>query len=169
MSAQESKRPGDPQLRVVHGRTTPPSLTDILENDAPRKTLNGRIWRWPLLAVAVAAAAYAGWAYLGQGTRYVYTTAKMARGNLTVPVSATGTVQPGARETRLFVTPGFRFRTTDLLLTNFHLPRSTLFMLVCAFAGTARMQDAYAHAIASGFRFFSYGDACLLTCVEDVA
>lgn len=94
MSAQESKRPGDPQLRVVPGRTTPPSLTDILQNDAPRKTLNARIWRWPLLAVAVAAAAYAGWAYLGQGTRYVYTTAAMTRGNLTVLVSATGTVQP---------------------------------------------------------------------------
>ena len=73
---------------------------------------------------------------------------------------------PGARETRLFVTPGYRFRVVDLLLTNFHLPRSTLFMLVCAFAGTERMQAAYAHAIAQRFRFFSYGDACLLTRAE---
>ena len=65
-------------------------------------------------------------------------------------------------ETRLFITPGYRFRVVDLLLTNFHLPRSTLFMLVAAFAGLERMQAAYAHAVAERFRFFSYGDACLL-------
>jgi S-adenosylmethionine:tRNA ribosyltransferase-isomerase len=53
-------------------------------------------------------------------------------------------------------------RSADLLLTNFHLPRSTLFMLVCAFAGTDRMKAAYAHAIAEGYRFYSYGDATLL-------
>lgn len=74
-----------------------------------------------------------------------------------------GTVRPGSGETRLFVTPGYRFAVVDLLFTNFHLPRSTLFMLVCAFSGLERMQAAYAHAIAKGFRFFSYGDACLLT------
>jgi S-adenosylmethionine:tRNA ribosyltransferase-isomerase len=73
-----------------------------------------------------------------------------------------GTVRPGAGETRLFCTPGFRFRVVDRLVTNFHLPRSTLFMLVCAFAGTDRMQAAYAHAIAQAYRFYSYGDACLL-------
>lgn len=73
-----------------------------------------------------------------------------------------GMVRPGPGETRLFCTPGFRFRVVDRLLTNFHLPRSTLFMLVCAFAGTARMRAAYAHAIAGGYRFYSYGDACLL-------
>jgi S-adenosylmethionine:tRNA ribosyltransferase-isomerase len=65
-------------------------------------------------------------------------------------------------ETDLFILPGYRFRAVDLLLTNFHLPRSTLFMLVCAFAGTARMRAAYAHAIRTGYRFYSYGDACLL-------
>ena len=64
--------------------------------------------------------------------------------------------------TDIFITPGHRFRTADLLLTNFHLPRSTLFMLVSAFAGLDRMRAAYAHAIASGYRFYSYGDACLL-------
>jgi len=74
-----------------------------------------------------------------------------------------GGVAPGAGETRLFVTPGYRFRVVDRLLTNFHLPRSTLFMLVCAFAGLERMRTAYAHAMAERFRFFSYGDACLLT------
>jgi S-adenosylmethionine:tRNA ribosyltransferase-isomerase len=65
-------------------------------------------------------------------------------------------------ETSIFITPGYRFRAVDLLLTNFHLPRSTLLMLVAAFSGLERMQRAYAHAIASGYRFYSYGDACLL-------
>ncbi len=77
-----------------------------------------------------------------------------------------GRLRIGPRDTRLFVTPGYRFRVVDRLLTNFHLPRSTLFMLVCAFAGTQRMQAAYAHAIARGYRFFSYGDACLIDRVE---
>ena len=69
---------------------------------------------------------------------------------------------PWQGETRLFVLPGFRFRAVDLLLTNFHLPKSTLFMLVAAFAGLERMKAAYAHAISERYRFFSYGDACLL-------
>ncbi len=73
-----------------------------------------------------------------------------------------GRVAPFAGETDLYLLPGDRIRAADLLLTNFHLPRSTLFMLVCAFAGEARMKAAYAHAIAGGYRFFSYGDACLL-------
>ena len=73
-----------------------------------------------------------------------------------------GRIAPFAGETSLFITPGYRFRRVGALLTNFHLPRSTLFMLVCAFAGTDRMRAAYAHAIASGYRFYSYGDACLL-------
>ena len=73
-----------------------------------------------------------------------------------------GRVAPASGETRLFVTPGYRFKAVDLLLTNFHLPRSTLFMLVCAFAGLDRIQRAYAHAIAGRYRFYSYGDACLL-------
>ncbi len=65
-------------------------------------------------------------------------------------------------ETDIFILPGYRFKAVDLMLTNFHLPRSTLFMLVCAFAGTARMKRAYDHAISQRYRFFSYGDACLL-------
>jgi S-adenosylmethionine:tRNA ribosyltransferase-isomerase len=75
---------------------------------------------------------------------------------------ADGRVQPFAGETDIFITPGYRVRAADALMTNFHLPRSTLFMLVCAFAGLARMQAAYAEAIARGYRFYSYGDACLL-------
>jgi S-adenosylmethionine:tRNA ribosyltransferase-isomerase len=73
-----------------------------------------------------------------------------------------GTIRPFAEETSIFITPGYRFRAVDILLTNFHLPRSTLFMLVSAFAGLETMKAAYAHAIASGYRFYSYGDACLL-------
>lgn len=65
-------------------------------------------------------------------------------------------------DTNLFITPGYQFRIVDQLLTNFHLPRSTLFMLVCAFAGTEQMRGAYAHAIENSYRFFSYGDATLL-------
>jgi S-adenosylmethionine:tRNA ribosyltransferase-isomerase len=67
-----------------------------------------------------------------------------------------------AGKTALFITPGYRFRSVDVLLTNFHLPRSTLFMLVASFCGLDVMQRAYAHAIAAGYRFYSYGDACLL-------
>ena len=73
-----------------------------------------------------------------------------------------GRVRPFQGETSLFITPGYRFRRVGALLTNFHLPRSTLFMLVCAFAGRERMQHAYAHAVEAGYRFYSYGDACLL-------
>jgi S-adenosylmethionine:tRNA ribosyltransferase-isomerase len=73
-----------------------------------------------------------------------------------------GTVFPFSGETDIFITPGYRFRACDMLLTNFHLPRSTLFMLVAAFSGLERMKMAYAHAIANRYRFYSYGDACLL-------
>lgn len=73
-----------------------------------------------------------------------------------------GRMHPFAGETRLFITPGYRFKAVDRLFTNFHLPRSTLFMLVAAFAGLERMKKAYAHAIEARYRFFSYGDACLL-------
>ena len=73
-----------------------------------------------------------------------------------------GTIQPFAGETAIFITPGYRFRAVDILMTNFHLPRSTLFMLVSAFSGLETMKQAYAHAIGGGYRFYSYGDACLL-------
>jgi S-adenosylmethionine:tRNA ribosyltransferase-isomerase len=73
-----------------------------------------------------------------------------------------GVVRPFAGETDIFITPGYRFRAADGLMTNFHLPRSTLFMLVCAFAGAETMKAAYAHAIETGYRFYSYGDGSLL-------
>jgi S-adenosylmethionine:tRNA ribosyltransferase-isomerase len=71
-------------------------------------------------------------------------------------------VQPFEGDTDIFITPGYSFRVVDGLLTNFHLPRSTLFMLVSALMGREKMQDAYAHAVANGYRFYSYGDASLL-------
>ena len=74
-----------------------------------------------------------------------------------------GVVHAFRGDTSLFITPGHRFRAIDALITNFHLPRSTLFMLVCAFLGTGIMKGAYEDAIARGYRFYSYGDACLLT------
>jgi S-adenosylmethionine:tRNA ribosyltransferase-isomerase len=77
-------------------------------------------------------------------------------------VDPDGRIRPFAGETAIFITPGYRFAAADGLMTNFHLPKSTLFMLVSAFAGQARMRAAYAHAIAGGYRFYSYGDGSLL-------
>jgi S-adenosylmethionine:tRNA ribosyltransferase-isomerase len=97
-----------------------------------------------------------------------------ARGNRIIAVGTTslrllesaagedGMIQPFAGDTSIFITPGYRFRAIDGLMTNFHLPKSTLFMLVSALMGLERMQKAYAHAIAQGYRFYSYGDASLL-------
>jgi S-adenosylmethionine:tRNA ribosyltransferase-isomerase len=99
--------------------------------------------------------------------------ATRAAGGRIVPVGTTalrviesaaagGEVEAFDGETDIFIIPGYRFKVADLLVTNFHLPRSTLLMLVSAFAGMERIRAAYAHAIASGYRFYSYGDACLL-------
>lgn len=71
-------------------------------------------------------------------------------------------IKPFCKTTNIFITPGYKFRAVDVLLTNFHLPKSTLFMLVSAFAGLDEMKSAYAHAVAEKYRFFSYGDCCLL-------
>src|SRR5262249_30162159 len=73
-----------------------------------------------------------------------------------------GTIKPLSGKTSLFITPGYHFKAVDAMLTNFHLPRSTLFMLVSALCGLEVMKRAYAHAISAGYRFYSYGDACLL-------
>ena len=97
-----------------------------------------------------------------------------AKGGRIVPVGTTslriletaaddnGAIDAWSGSTDIFITPGYRFKATDLLITNFHLPRSTLFMLVSAFCGLERMKAAYAHAIEANYRFYSYGDACLL-------
>lgn len=105
-------------------------------------------------AGAIAAARAAGGRIIAVGTTSLRVLESAAH--------AQGQVEPWSGETRLFILPGYGIRTADMLLTNFHLPRSTLFMLVSAFAGLGRMKAAYAHAIARRYRFFSYGDACLL-------
>lgn len=79
-----------------------------------------------------------------------------------------GVVEPFEAETDIFITPGYKFRAVDMLLTNFHLPRSTLFMLVSAFAGFDRMKAAYQHAIDHEYRFYSYGDCSLLECANKI-
>ena len=108
----------------------------------------------PVAAAAINAARQAGGRVVAVGT----TSARL----LESAADDAGTIHPFAGNTELFVLPGRRFRAVDVLMTNFHLPRSTLFMLVCAFAGTLRVRAAYAHAVATGYRFYSYGDACLL-------
>jgi len=114
----------------------------------------------PAVAARLAAARDAGRRIVAIGTTALRV--------LESAVGPDGRLAPFRGETRLFVVPGYRFRAVDLLLTNFHLPRSTLFMLVSAFSGLARMQAAYAHARDAGYRFYSYGDACLLR-RDDVA
>ncbi len=113
------------------------------------------------------------WAEISEETARAINNAK-AKGGRVIAVGTTslrtlesatdaaGRVQPFSQETNIFITPGYRFRCVDVLLTNFHLPKSTLFMLVSAFSGLETMQAAYAHAIANNYRFYSYGDACLL-------
>jgi|KBSSwiStaDraftv2_1062776.scaffolds.fasta_scaffold41987_3 S-adenosylmethionine:tRNA ribosyltransferase-isomerase len=113
------------------------------------------------------------WGEISEATAAALNKARAAGGRL-VAVGTTalrlletaaaddGRIRPFAGETDIFITPGYRFKAVDLLLTNFHLPRSTLFMLVAAFSGLDTMRQAYAHAIRHGYRFYSYGDACLL-------
>jgi S-adenosylmethionine:tRNA ribosyltransferase-isomerase len=96
-----------------------------------------------------------------EGGRIVAVGTTAAR-TLETATDQAGVIQQFRDETALFITPGYRFKAVDVLLTNFHLPRSTLFMLVSAFAGTETMKAAYAEAIADRYRFYSYGDACLL-------
>lgn len=105
-------------------------------------------------ATAIAAARERGGRVIAVGTTVVRT--------LEAAAAADGTVQPWQGETDLFLRPGARFRVVDGLLTNFHLPGSTLLMLVCAYAGQERVLRAYRHAVAERYRFFSYGDAMLL-------
>ena len=116
---------------------------------------------------------HAEWGRIDQATADRLNAARQAGGRL-IAVGTTslrllesacgedGIIRPFADETRIFITPGYRFRAVDGLMTNFHLPRSTLFMLVSALMGRERMQAAYAHAVESGYRFYSYGDSSLL-------
>lgn len=105
-------------------------------------------------AETINAARAAGGRVIAVGTTSVRT--------LEAAAAADGRLQTFAGETDIFITPGYRFKVVDVMMTNFHLPKSTLFMLVSAFAGRERMQAAYAEAIAKEYRFYSYGDACWL-------
>jgi len=111
------------------------------------------------------------WGHVPQDTAAAVARARARRNRVmcvgttslrTVESASTPDLEPWSGDTDIFITPGYVFRTADMLLTNFHLPRSTLFMLVSAFCGLETMRAAYAHAIARRFRFYSYGDACLL-------
>lgn len=115
-------------------------------------------------AAAIARARREGGRVVAVGTTALRTLESAARE--AAASGRAGTVPPFEGSTDIFITPGHRFLGVDLLLTNFHLPRSTLFMLVSAFSGLERMRAAYAHAIAADYRFFSYGDACLLERAE---
>jgi S-adenosylmethionine:tRNA ribosyltransferase-isomerase len=115
---------------------------------------------------------HAEWYSLPQATVDAITAAQAAGGRVIAvgtttlraleSAAAASALQAGSAETRLFILPGFKFRVVDRLVTNFHLPRSTLLMLVSAFAGSDHIRRAYQHAIAAGYRFFSYGDAMLI-------
>ena len=118
-------------------------------------------------------AMHAEWGRIDTATAERLNAARRAGGRI-IPVGTTslrllesavdeqGQIRPFEGDTAIFITPGYRFKAIDGLMTNFHLPRSTLFMLVSALMGLERMQAAYAHAINQGYRFYSYGDASLL-------
>jgi len=127
----------------------------IQTDDLAHHTMHAERYRIPAeTAAAVASARARGGRVLAVGTTTLRALESAAADD--------GTLTPGDAQTTLFVTPGFGFRVVDRLLTNFHLPRSTLLVLVSAFAGRAAIRSAYAHAIAARYRFFSYGDAMLL-------
>jgi S-adenosylmethionine:tRNA ribosyltransferase-isomerase len=131
------------------------TFAPVTTEDLSAHTMHPEWYRIPAAtATAIDAARARGGSVLAVGTTTVRALESAA--------SADGRVQAGERETRIFITPGYTFRVIDRLLTNFHLPKSTLLMLVSAFAGMQTIRAAYAHAIAQRYRFFSYGDAMLL-------
>lgn len=137
-------------LHVGAGTFQPVRVDDLSQHrmHAERVTVSAA------LAAAVAAAKARGGRVVAAGTTVVRA--------LETAAAETGVVQPYQGETRLFITPGYVFRAVDALLTNFHLPESTLLMLVCAFGGFERVIAAYRHAVEQRYRFFSYGDAMWL-------
>lgn len=128
----------------------------VRSEDLSQHRMHAEHYRVPeSTARAIAATRAAGGRIVSVGTTSLRTLESVAAAN-------DGRIVAGTGETRLFITPGYRFRAVDRLLTNFHLPKSTLLMLVSAFAGIETIRGAYAHAIAGRYRFFSYGDAMLL-------
>ncbi|MBF0135395.1 MAG: tRNA preQ1(34) S-adenosylmethionine ribosyltransferase-isomerase QueA [Magnetococcales bacterium] len=137
-------------LHVGPGTFQPVRVSDL------RQHVMHREWcrLTPAAAERINATRTAGGRIIAVGTTTVRTLEKVA--------DPEGNVHPFTGETDLFILPGFRFRVVDAMITNFHLPRSTLLMLVAAFIGKPRLDRIYAHAIEQGYRFYSYGDACLL-------
>ena len=142
-------------LHVGAGTFQPVRVDDIREH----RMHSERFVLPAATADAIRAARGRGGRVIAVGTTSMRTLESAARDD--------GTVEATSGETNIFITPGFRFRVVDRLITNFHLPRSTLMMLVSAFAGMDRIRRAYAHAIAERYRFFSYGDAMLLERCDD--
>ena len=137
-------------LHVGAGTFLPVKVDDTVDHHMHRE--RGIIP--PETAAAITAARNAGGRVVAVGTTALRLWESAA--------AADGTISAFDAGTDIFITPGYQFRAVDVLMTNFHLPRSTLFMLVSAFSGLERMKRAYAHAMASGYRFYSYGDTCLL-------
>jgi len=131
------------------------TFAPVENEDLTRHRMHAEWYRVPPEAVAAIEAARAR----GGRVTAIGTTSLRA---LESAVGGDGRVRAGEAETRLFITPGYRFRVVERLVTNFHLPKSTLLMLVSAFAGHENIRAAYAHAIAARYRFFSYGDAMLV-------
>jgi len=156
---------------------TPQLLARLQSKGVERQTVTLHVGAGTFLPVSVGNTAghkmHSEWAEVSQPAADAINAARETGGRI-VAVGTTslrtlgsagdesGRLRRWSGETDIFITPGYRFKTADVLLTNFHLPRSTLFMLVCAFSGTETMKRAYAEAIAGHYRFYSYGDACLL-------
>jgi S-adenosylmethionine:tRNA ribosyltransferase-isomerase len=156
---------------------TPQLFARLQENGIERDTVTLHVGAGTFLPVTASDTSqhrmHAEWATVSDTTAAHLNSAR-AHGGRIVAVGTTslrtletaaddhGAFAPFTGETNLFITPGYCFKSAEILLTNFHLPRSTLFMLVCAFAGLETMQRAYAEAIREGYCFYSYGDACLL-------
>jgi S-adenosylmethionine:tRNA ribosyltransferase-isomerase len=131
------------------------TFAPVRVEDTAQHIMHAERFTLPAAAVeAIKAARAAGGRVVAVGTTVLRA--------LEASIDRRGRLRAGSGETRIFITPGHAFRSADLLLTNFHLPRSTLFMLVCAFGGMERLRAAYATAIERRLRFYSYGDACLI-------
>jgi S-adenosylmethionine:tRNA ribosyltransferase-isomerase len=170
-------RPGSIAAPTAGLHFTEPLLETLANRQVRRESVTLHVGAGTFLPVSAADTdahrMHAEWAELDAGTASRLNAARAAGGRIVaVGTTALRTLETAAQdsgglapfrgETDIFITPGYGFRAVDLLLTNFHLPRSTLFMLVAAFCGLATMKRAYAHAIAENYRFYSYGDACLL-------
>jgi S-adenosylmethionine:tRNA ribosyltransferase-isomerase len=172
-----ARAPGSVAAPTAGLHFTPDILARLQSRGISRETLTLHVGPGTFLPVTASDTSahkmHSEWASLSADTARRLNAVRAAGGRIVaVGTTSLRTLETAARddgtldafegETDIFITPGYRFKAVDVLLTNFHLPRSTLFMLVCAFAGTETMRAAYAEAIRERYRFYSYGDACLL-------